>query len=487
MYEDEPMDVAGLVTRLLSNGHELEWVEFKQNNSDPAEIGQYISALANSAALHGESAGFLIWGVDDASAAVVGTTFSPKSARKGNQLLEIWLAHALNPRVDFRFREGVVEGKPVVVLHVPCATVAPVSFDGEEYIRIGSSKTKLRGHFDKERKLWLRSTRVSFEEGIARKGVTSEEVVRLLAYDTYFDLMDMRVPGSSDAICDRMLEEGLVRRSPGGGFDITNLGAIAFARQLKPFGLDRKAVRLIIYSGEARYESSKEIISTEGYASGFERLLDTIGALLPSNEVVEKALRTQVTLYPPLAVRELVANALIHQDLFLTGTGPTIEIFEGRVEISNPGRPLIDPQRFLDATPRSRNEKLAALLRRLGICEERGSGIDKVVRQAELYQLPPPDFRVTDEHTIAVLYAPRPFSQMDRAERIRACYQHAGLQFIARKYLTNSSLRDRFGISTANSAMASRIIGETLNAGLIKADDPENRSRKHSRYVPYWA
>jgi ATP-dependent DNA helicase RecG len=110
-----------------------------------------------------------------------------------------------------------------------------------------------------------------------------------------------------------------------------------------------------------------------------------------------------------------------------------------------------------------------------------------VVRLAELYQLPPPDFRVSDEHTVTVLYAPRPFSQMDRSERIRACYQHAGLQWIARKHLTNSSLRERFGISAANAAMASRIIGETLEAGLIKPDDPENRSRKHARYVPYWA
>ncbi|HEX6042641.1 ATP-binding protein [Longimicrobium sp.] len=486
MYDEENVDVAGLVTRLLSNGHELEWVEFKQNNSDPAEIGQYISALANSAALHGENAGFMIWGIDDATAAVVGTTFSPKTAKRGNQLLEIWLAHALNPRVDFRFREENIDGKHVVVLQVPSASTAPVSFEGEEYIRIGSSKTKLRGHFEKERKLWLRFSRRSFEDDIALGGVSADEVVRLLACEAYFDLAGLPVPGSSGAICDRMVDEGVIRRNAG-GYDITNLGAIAFARQLKPLGLERKAVRLILYTGEARYDSSKEFVSAEGYASGFKRLLETMDALLPSNEVIEKALRTQVTLYPPLAVRELVANALIHQDFLLTGTGPVIEVFDGRMEISNPGRPLIDPQRFLDATPRSRNEKLAALLRRLGICEERGSGIDKVVRQAEVYQLPPPDFRMSDEHTVTVLYAPRPFPQMDRTERIRACYQHAGLQFIARKYLTNSSLRDRFGIDVKNSAMASRIINETLEAGLIKADDLDNRSRKHARYVPYWA
>lgn len=126
-------------------------------------------------------------------------------------------------------------------------------------------------------------------------------------------------------------------------------------------------------------------------------------------------------------------------------------------------------------------------MRRFGICEERGSGIDKVLRHAEIDQLPPPDFRVTPEHTVAILFAPRPLSEMSKEARVRACYQHAGLRWVAQKELTNSSLRERFGISEANSAIASRIIGDTLDSGLIKPHDPSNRSRKHARYVPFWA
>jgi ATP-dependent DNA helicase RecG len=177
------VDVSRLVKGLLRSGHELEWVEFKQDNSNPAEIGSYISAIANSAALHGEDAGFVVWGIEDGSHRIVGTAFAPKKVRKGNQLLEIWLAHLLNPRVDFRFYEGLVEEKRVVVLRIPCATVAPVSFEGDEYIRIGSSKTKLRGHYEKEKKLWQRFTRVSFEEGIAKGPASADEVLRLLAHE----------------------------------------------------------------------------------------------------------------------------------------------------------------------------------------------------------------------------------------------------------------------------------------------------------------
>ena len=62
----------------------------------------------------------------------------------------------------------------------------------------------------------------------------------------------------------------------------------------------------------------------------------------------------------------------------------------------NPGIPLVKPERFIDAAPRSRKEALAALMRRMRICEEQGTGVDKVITSVELFQLPPPDFRVEE-------------------------------------------------------------------------------------------
>ncbi len=53
-----------------------------------------------------------------------------------------------------------------------------------------------------------------------------------------------------------------------------------------------------------------------------------------------------------------------------------VEIFDDRIEITNPGEPLVDTQRFIDTPPKSRNETLASMMRRFRICEERGSGID---------------------------------------------------------------------------------------------------------------
>jgi predicted HTH transcriptional regulator len=167
-----------------------------------------------------------------------------------------------------------------------------------------------------------------------------------------------------------------------GGWDITNLGAILFAKRLDAFHpLGRKVVRVIQYRGNGRTETLKEQEFNKGYASSFEALISTINGLLPVNEVIGEALRKSTPMFPELAVRELVANALIHQDFFVTGAGPTVELFDDRIEITNPGEPLVDTQRFVDTPPRSRNETLASLMRRFRICEERGSGIDKVVFQ----------------------------------------------------------------------------------------------------------
>jgi len=191
-------------------------------------------------------------------------------------------------------------------------------------------------------------------------------------------------------------------------------------------------------------------------------------------------------MYPEPAIRELIPNALIHQDLSVTGAGPMVEIFSDRMEITNPGFPLVKTERFLDTPPRSRNETLASFMRRVGICEERGSGVDKVVFQTEFYQLPAPIFETVEDSTRAILFAHKPLREMDRADRSRACYLHACLRYVERDPMTNSSLRKRFGIAEKNSAMASRIIREAMEDQLVKPYDP-NQGKKYARYLPYWA
>ncbi len=163
-----------------------------------------------------------------------------------------------------------------------------------------------------------------------------------------------------------------------------------------------------------------------------------------------------------------------------------VEIFSDRIEISNPGLPLITPNCFIDEY-QSRNEDLASIMRRFRICEERGSGIDKVVFNIELFQLPAYDVHIQEKHTKVILYAYQKFADMDKNDRIRACYQHTCLKFVTNEIMTNQSLRQRFKIADENTAMVSRIIKDTFEAGLIKEVDPENTSRKFVKYIPSWA
>jgi predicted HTH transcriptional regulator len=192
-------------------------------------------------------------------------------------------------------------------------------------------------------------------------------------------------------------------------------------------------------------------------------------------------------MYPEIAIRELVANAIIHQDFSMRGVSPLVEIFSDRIEITNPGQPLIPTLRFIDEPPQSRNETLAGLMRRLNVCEERGSGIDKVISQVERYQLPAPEFTSTEHHTKVTMFAYRKLSAMGRQDKIRACYQHACLLYVSNQIMTNATLRARFAIEDHNYSTASRIISDTTKAGLIKPQDPANRSPKQSRYLPFWA
>lgn len=489
MTVDRPQEyLQALLRELLKLPRETEWVEFKHNNADPPMLGEYISALANAAALLGKQTGYLVWGIEDNEHKPVGTRFNPGTARHKQQELESWLLQKIAPKIHFRFFQFHTpeEELPMVILEVPAASHTPVRFDGVEYIRVGSYKRKLKEFPEKERELWRVFDRVPFEQQIAAENLSAEQVLDLLDYPAYFDLTGIPLPANRDGILAALAADRMLERNDSGQWNIMNLGAILFAKKLQNFRhLGRKAVRVIQYHANHRAESLREREGSKGYAAGFEGLIDYIETLLPEKEEIGKAFRRKVAVYPDVAIRELVANAIIHQDFTLTGTGPIIELFDNRIEITNPGLPLVDTQRFLDSPPRSRNEALASFLRRITICEERGSGVDKVVIQTELYQLPAPLFETTHEHTRAVLFSHREFKDMDKEEKLRACYMHCVLRYVNREIMNNASLRERFGLEEKYRPQISAIIKQACAAELIKPHDPE-ASPKSMRYVPIW-
>ena len=479
-------DLNILLTDLLSTSHEHECIEFKLNND--SKLGEYISGLANSACIAKEKYAYLVFGVDDSTLAVVGTSINLNKKGKGNEDLIPWITRSLNPRIHFEYYDFKKDDKRVVLFKIPAAVNRPIKFMGKAYVRIGSSLTNLDDFPDKQRLIWLNDPSYCFEKEISKKSQAPFNVVNQLDYQSYYSLSGQIIPNRQASMLEKLTQERLLIKELNRTYSITNLGAILFARDLREFeDLERKAFRVIIYDGNDRTSTIKEQLGRKGYASGFEGLIDYINDKLPSKELIGDALRNEKKLYPKVAIRELVANAIIHQDFTLKGTGPMVEIFNNRVEISNPGKPLINTLRFIDHNPQSRNEKLASFMRRLNICEERGTGIDRTLKVCEESRLVAPKFIGGPEFTRVILFGIREFASMKREDQMRSTYFHCCLKYVSGEFMTNKTLRERFGVPAKNYSMISRLIGKALSEGLIKQYDTSNKSKKLTKYIPFWA
>lgn len=218
--------------RELRFAREAEWVEFKVDNENPTLVGEYISALANSAALVGKAHGYLVWGVEDETRALVGTRFSPRTAKKGNEPLETWLSRLLSPAVGFQFHELLLDDKRFVLLQVDGAAHRPIAFRGTEFLRVGSAKKKLRDFPEKERALWQTFSHIRFEEGVAAERLSADDVRLALNCPAHFDLLGQPAPDGRDATLETLAREKLIAPCDAGGFNITNLGAMLLAKDL---------------------------------------------------------------------------------------------------------------------------------------------------------------------------------------------------------------------------------------------------------------
>jgi ATP-dependent DNA helicase RecG len=453
---------------------EHQRLEFKEAKTqlDNHKLYQYCVALAN------EGGGHLVLGIaDKPPRPVVGTHAFRDPATMAEKLFQ-----AVGFRVDIE--EVAHPNGRVLVFHIPSRPRGTAyHLDGAYLMRSGESlvpmsEDQLRRIFAEGGPDWL--------EEHSMAGLVAQQVVEVLDTQTFFELLKLPYPTDQPGVIDRLVQERIVDKV-GDAYAIRRLGALLLARQLDDLpDLARKLPRVVVYTGPSKLETRLDQTGTRGYAVGFQGLVHFVMSQLPQNEVVEDALRKDVKLLPQIVIRELVANALIHQDLAMGGASVMVEIYSNRVEISNPGEPVVPVERFIDGY-QSRNERLADLMRRMGACEEKSSGIDRVVHAAEVFQLPAPDFRAGYRRTVVTIYGPRDFEGMDRDDRIRACYQHCVLKWVMSERMTNQSLRERFHLPENKSAITSQVIAATIEAGLIKPDERVGTSRKFARYLPFWA
>lgn len=457
---------------------ETEQLEFKQakQSFSKTDLLRYCVALAN------ERGGYLILGVTDKPPRrVVGSQAFP-SVTVLNEVKAL-IVQKLGFRVETTELQHP-DGR-VLVFEIPSRPLGqPQAFEGAYLMRAGENLVAmtpdvLRAIFAEDQQDWFTQP--------ARPEASPDDVIALLDTQTYFELLNRPYPTTRDAVLERLQSEGFIQPAAL-GWIITNLAAVLLARKLDAFSpaLARKAPRVIVYEGINKLKTLDETIGQRGYAVSFEGLVDFVHRAAPQNHFIEEVVREEVKMFPKQALRELIANALVHQDFLATGASVMIEMYSDRVEISNPGLPPIPAERFIDEY-RSRNEQLADIMRRFGICEEKGSGIDKVIAAAEVYQLPAPDFRIGETRTTAVLFAYQDFADMNKTDRIRACYQHCCLLYISNRQMSNQTLRERFRLGANQTGTASNIIRATKDAGLIRSDTSDSESTRYARYLPFWA
>ena len=453
---------------------EHQRLEFKEARTqfDYRTLCKYCVAIAN------EGGGQLLFGIaDKPPRPVVGTAAVNDPVGMAEKLFQ-----TLGFRVDV---EAVnhPDGR-VVAFHIPARPKGTAyHLEGTYFMRAGEelqpmSEDQLRRIFAEGEPDWL--------EEYSLTGLNAARVIDLLDTQGFFELLNLPYPIEQAGVLDRLQQERLVDLVAG-NHAIRRIGALLLAKRLQDFpDISRKAPRVVVYPGTSKLETKLDQPGTKGYAVGFQGLVRFIMAQLPQNEIIHDALRQEVKLVPEIAIRELVANALIHQDFRIGGASMMVEIYADRVEVSNPGDPIVPVDRFIDGY-QSRNERLADLMRRMRICEEKSSGIDKVIQAAEVFQLPAPDFRTSHRRTVVVVFGPRDFEAMDRDDRVRACYQHCCLKWVMSERMTNQSLRERFRQPESKTAIISQIIAAAIESGVVKADEKVGGSRKYARYLPFWA
>lgn len=449
-------------------------LEFKraEESFETNTLYKYCVALANA------KGGHLLLGITDRPPRqVVGSSAFGNAEKIAKQIYD---------KLNFRVEVDAVEhpkGRVVVFTVPPRPTGRPYDLEGAYWMRAGSSLTAmdpdtLKQIFAEGQPDWLGE--------ICLEGAKADEIVGLLDAESFLNLMGANPTTSNQDAVELIAKKKLIVKVDG-KYSVRRIGALLLAKNLADFELiEHKAPRVVVHPGASKLSVTNDVIGGKGYAVGFQGLVGFIMNQMPRNQVIDGALRRDVTMIPESIVRELVANALLHQDFAVSGARVMIDIYNNRLEVSNPGTPIVATTRFIDQE-QTRNAELAGMLRRMRICEERGSGIDKVIEEVEAHQLPAPEFYSDKLRTYAVIYGPKEFANLSQEERIRACYQHSVLKWVKREKMTNRSLRERFDLPKSKSAAISQTIVATVEAGYIKSDKAEGGSRKYAHYLPAWA
>jgi len=395
--------LTSLVEELIALPKETEWVEFKCNYAGRDEIGGYLSALSNSACLHNKEKAYLLFGIENETQKVVGTSFRPTKSKVGNEELENWLAIQLEPRIDFVMHEFQYNGCSVVLIEIDPADNIPVKFKGTAYIRVGSYKKRLSDHPEKERKIWQRRDQSDWSAQIC-KGATLNDLDNkaiLKARDQYKQKYP-RLSEEVDAWDDLMfLNKARVTRQG----RITRASILLLGKdESEHFLLPSMARITWLLKDEKNLEKDYAhfgppfILNVEEL---FSRIRNLNYRYLPDSQLFP----IELTQYEPWVIREALHNCIAHQDYSLKGRINVVEKPDELI-MTNLGSFIpgdIDTVIMMDAPPEFyRNPFLVGAMVNLNMIDIIGSGIKKMFQLQRKRNFPLPDYDLSDPDRVVV-------------------------------------------------------------------------------------
>ncbi len=357
------MDLEKIVRELIDYPREANWFEFKENWYEPNGIGEYISSLSNVAVLEGQAFGYLVWGVNNDTHELTGTKFDYTVDVK-NEPLEHFLARQIVPDNNFSFHELTMDGKRIVVMVVPAASKVPTSFDGNRYLRIGSSKVNLNKYPERESNLFY----------ILRVGLPTICNTESEYQDLTFEKLFVYYASKGITLNKRTFKKNMGLLTEAGKYNL--LAQLLSDNSYIP-------IRFAIFNGT---DKASTMYSVREF--GNTCLLLSLDKVLEYGDVLNvpqadernrKVERKEISLFDADAFREAIINAFVH-NLWISGNAPMITVFSDRIEILSRGTipPGQTMEGFFAGESVPVNQKLSDIFLQLHISERTGRGVPKI-------------------------------------------------------------------------------------------------------------
>lgn len=279
----------------------------------------------------------------------------------------------------------------VLIVHVPEGTNKPYRCTNGFYIRNGASSVKLTT--EEIRDFFASEGKIHFDE--MPGSLISSEVLDKQAFANYLQLSGI-TPGINAK--ELLFNLGVLDDNE----RMNNTGILFFAQRPSRY-LPQSAVTCVAYKGNAKVDVLDKKTFERTIIENIDEAISFVKRHLNLSYEIKGKLRTEKLEIPEVVLREAIVNAVAHRDYLQKGATVMIEVFDDRIEISNPGGlPKGLKEEDFGKRTLARNPLIAALLNRAGYIEKLGTGVPRIKKCMSDAELPAPEFQFDDFFVITL-------------------------------------------------------------------------------------